>query len=105
MALDLDKLPIRVDRERIAAFCRKWKVRELSLFGSVLREDFGPRSDVDVLVSFQPDSPWDYWLWPEMLDELEAGFGREVDLTIEEGLKNPFRRQEILSTREVIHAA
>ncbi len=98
-------LPISVNPARIAAFCQKWKVREMSLFGSVLRDDFGPQSDVDVLVSFAPDSPWSYWDWPETIAELEAIFGRKVDLVLKEGLKNPFRRHEILRTAQVIHAA
>ena len=52
------RLGIDVPTGRIAEFCRKWKVAELSLFGSVLREDFGPESDVDVLVSFASDAQW-----------------------------------------------
>jgi predicted nucleotidyltransferase len=75
------------------------------VFGSVLREDFGPDSDVDVLVSFQPDSTWDLLDLVDMRDELTALFGRDVDLVEEEGLRNPFRRSNILSTRQVIYAA
>jgi predicted nucleotidyltransferase len=62
-------MPARIayDCEKLAAFCRKWKVRELALFGSVLREDFGPDSDVDVMVTFEPDDPWSYWDWPAMI--------------------------------------
>ncbi len=96
---------IDVPMERIAEFCRKWKVRRFSLFGSVLREDFGPDSDVDVLVSFQPDSTWDLLDLVDMRDELVALFGRKVDLVEEEGLRNPFRRSSILSTRQVVYAA
>ncbi|OHB66883.1 MAG: DNA polymerase subunit beta [Planctomycetes bacterium RBG_13_62_9] len=96
---------IDVPIEKIAEFCRKWKVQRLSLFGSVLREDFGPQSDVDVLVSFQPDSTWDLLDLVDMRDELMTLFGREVDLVEEEGLRNPFRRANILSTRQVIYAA
>lgn len=91
--------------EKIAEFCRKWKVRRFSLFGSVLREDFGPDSDVDVLVSFQPDSTWDLLDMVDMRDELVTLFGREVDLVEEEGLQNPFRRSNILSTRQVLYVA
>lgn len=96
---------IDVPMERIAEFCRKWKIRQFSLFGSVLREDFGPDSDVDVLVSFQPDSTWDLLDLVEMRDELMAMFGRDVDLMEEEGLRNPLRRSHILSTRQVLYAA
>ena len=90
---------------RIEAFCRKWQVREFSLFGSVLRDDFRPDSDVDVLVSFEPEAPWDLFHLVEMRDELIALFGRDVDLVEKEGLRNPFRRRAILNTREVIYAA
>jgi len=96
---------IDVPMEKIAEFCRKWKITRFSLFGSVLREDFGPDSDVDVLVSFQPDSTWDLLDLVDMRDELMALFGREVDLVEEEGLRNPFRRTSILSTRQVLYAA
>ena len=68
----------------------------------MLREDFRPDSDVDMLVSFQPDSTWDL---VDMRDELVTLFGREVDLVEEEGLQNPFRRSSILSTRQVVYAA
>ena len=96
---------IDVPMEKIAEFCRRWKVRRFSLFGSVLRDDFGPDSDVDVLVSLQPDSTWDLLDLVDMRDELTALFGREVDLVEEEGLRNPFRRSSILSTRQVVYVA
>jgi len=95
---------VDVPMARIEAFCRKWRVRELSLFGSVLRDDFRPDSDVDILVSFEPDDPWDLFHLVEMRDELIALFGRDVDLVEKEGLRNPFRRRTILDTREVIFA-
>lgn len=78
--------------------------RTLSLFGSVLREDFAPGSDVDILVSFEPGSFWGFEIF-DMQDELEAIFQRRVDLVTKEGLRNPFRRSEILSTRQVVYAA
>jgi predicted nucleotidyltransferase len=84
-------------------FSRRWKIRELSLFGSVLREDFGPDSDIDVLVSFDTDAPWSLWDLTTMQDELTALVGRQVDLVEQEGLRNPFRRERILSTRKVIY--
>lgn len=96
---------IAVPMDRIKAFCAKWQVREFALFGSVLRDDFGPRSDVDVVVSFQPQAAWSLWDLSEMEDELEAVFGRPVDLIEKEGLRNPFRRHEILTTRKVFYAA
>ena len=56
MARKLNQLPIDVNPEELNSFCRKWRVRELALFGSVVRGDFGPDSDVDVLVSFSPNT-------------------------------------------------
>jgi predicted nucleotidyltransferase len=98
------KLPIFLDEEKIKDFCRRWKINEFSLFGSVLREDFGPESDVDVLVSFDPDIPWSLFDWIDMIDELKEIFGREVDLVEASGLRNPFRRREILENRQVVYA-
>ena len=96
---------IRIDYDRIAAFCRRWNVIELSLFGSVVREDFRPDSDVDVLVTFGPDAPWHLMHLVEMREELEQIFGREVDLVEKTALRNPFRRHEILTTMQPLYAA
>jgi predicted nucleotidyltransferase len=96
---------IDIPIERIEAFCTKWKVKEFSLFGSVLSEDFRPDSDVDVLVELQPGHGLTLYNWLDMIDELRAIFGRDVDLVAKRGLKNPFRRREILRTAEVIYAA
>lgn len=96
---------VEIDKENIARFCRKWKITEFSLFGSVLRDDFGPESDVDVLVTFTRDDPWSLFDMIEMQDELKGIFGREVDFVEKEGLRNPFRRNHILKHREVIYAA
>ncbi len=96
---------LEIPMDKIEAFCRKWKIREMSLFGSVLRDDFRPDSDIDALVSFEPDAPWDLFHLVDMRDELIALFGRDVDLVEKEGLRNPFRRRTILDTREVIYAA
>ena len=89
----------------LAAFCRKWRIEELSLFGSVLREDFSPESDVDVLVTFAPDAHLSLFDFVEMQDELSEIFERKVDLVSRGGLRNPFRRHEILNTRQVVYAA
>jgi uncharacterized protein len=97
------RLPI--DRDDIADFCRRWKVTEFSLFGSVLRDDFRPDSDVDVLVTFAADAPWSLLDLVTMREELRRIFGREVHLVEQAGLRNPFRRQAILNHREVIFAA
>jgi predicted nucleotidyltransferase len=91
--------------DRIADFCRLWKVKEFALFGSVLRGDFGPESDVDVLVTFEPDAGISLFDLGAMQQELEAMFGRHVDLVEEAGVRNPFRRRSILSSRKVLYAA
>jgi uncharacterized protein len=94
---------IDFDERAVAAFCRRWRIVELSLFGSVLREDFGPESDVDVLVVFEPDAPWSYWEWATMTAELEAIFSRPVDLVEKRSVENPYRRHHILTNRRIIH--
>ena len=99
------RLPITLDTEKIEDFCRRWKIAEFSLFGSVLREDFGPESDVDVLISFEPEIPWSLFDWMDMMEELQEILGREVDVVEKSGLRNPFRRQAILTTRQVIYGA
>ncbi|MHC4248136.1 MAG: nucleotidyltransferase family protein [Planctomycetota bacterium] len=96
---------IAVDREKIAEFCRRWKVKELAFFGSVLRDDFKPEGDVDVLVSFEPGDQWDLFDVLRMKRELGEILGREVDLVLMESLVNPFRRHHILKTKQVIHVA
>src|SRR4051812_19924171 len=92
--------------QRIEEFCRKYGVAELSLFGSVLREDFSASSDVDVLVAFRSGETMTVEKYLDMRDELSAMFGgREIDLVQKPLLKNPFRRYEILTTRQVVYAA
>ena len=99
------KRNIEISQQKIADFCRKWKVTELALFGSVLNRDFRPDSDIDVLVSFSDDAQWSLFDLVRMQDELKEIFGREVDLVEKEALRNPFRRYSILRSKEVIYAA
>ncbi len=97
---------IEISKEAIASFCRRWQVTEFALFGSALRNDLGPDSDVDVLVSFAPDARWTLFDMVDMQEELEAIFGRKVDLVTRRGIessRNYIRRQAILSSAEVIH--
>ena len=98
---------LEVPDEAIAAFCRKWRITELALFGSVLREDFGPESDVDVLVTFQEPVTWGLFDLGHMEDELAATIGREVDLIDRravESSKNWLRRRAILGTAQTVYA-
>jgi uncharacterized protein len=94
-----------ISQAQIVAFCRQWMVAEMALFGSVLRDDFRPDSDIDVLVDFLPETAWSLFDISRMRLELTSLFGREVDLVQTNGLRNPFRRRAILSNREVIYAA
>lgn len=96
---------INLPSDKIENFCRKWKVVELALFGSVLRDDFRPDSDIDVLVTFTDDCGWSLWDLFDMRDELHLIFGREVDLIEKDALRNPFRKREILKNYEVVYAA
>ena len=97
---------IKIPKDRLAEFCRRWKITEFSLFGSVLRDDFRPDSDVDVLVSFESDAHWTLPDLVEMQEDLEAVLGRKVDLLTRRGVeqgRNPLRRQAILSTAVVVY--
>lgn len=99
------KYNIEISQQKIADFCRKWKITELALFGSVLNRNFRPDSDIDVLVSFSDDAQWSLFDLVHMQDELKDIFGREVDLVEKAALRNPFRRYFILRSKEVIYAA
>ena len=95
--------------EQIAAFCRKWNVTEFALFGSVLRDDFRPDSDVDVLVTFaSPELAPSLFDHVDMEDELEGILGRPVDLVSRKAVErseNRFRRKAILESAQVVYAA
>ena len=99
---------ISLPTEEIAGFCHYWKITEFALFGSVLRNDFGPESDIDVLVTFASDAAWSLLDHVDMQDELKIIFGRNVDLVSKRGIeqsRNHIRRKEILESAEVIYAA
>ena len=91
------------DRERLTAFCQRWRIAELAFFGSVLRDDFRPDSDVDVLVTFAPDAPWGLLDFVAMQEELSAILGRRVDLVSRRAVEksdNWIRREAILGSAE-----
>lgn len=90
------------DSQRLEDFCRRWQVRQLSLFGSALRNDFKPESDLDFLVGFRKGCEWDALDLFAMQDELEGWFGRKVDLVKDTWIQNPVRRNRILETRKVL---
>jgi predicted nucleotidyltransferase len=97
---------IDIDEVKISEFCRKWKIKELSFFGSVLRDDFGPESDIDVMVSFDPDEHWNLWDHYHMREELKELFGRPVDLITRRSIErshNWIRKKAILEGSEAIY--
>lgn len=107
MARVLDEVQVALPMDAIAAFCHRWGISEFALFGSVLRGDFGPQSDIDVLVTFRPGAP----RTPNretMRQELEAIFGRPVDLTyrrVIEADPNYIIRSAILGSARIVYAA
>ena len=99
---------LKVPREEIADFCCRWKIKELFLFGSVLRDDFRPESDIDVLVSFAPGTRPQSDELQEMKQELSKILGRQVDLVrkdLVESSKNYIRRKHILEHAEPLYVA
>ncbi len=99
---------ITVPSNRIAGFCERWQVTQLALFGSVLRDDFGPGSDIDVLVEFAREARHSLFDMVRMEEELSEIFGREVDLVERAGIeqsRNYLRRRAILESAETIYAA
>lgn len=95
---------LEIPAEVIHALCERHGVAELSLFGSALRADFGPESDVDLLVSFQPDAEPTFLTLARLQRELAAAFHRNVDLVPKDGLK-PLIREAVLAGAEVLYAA
>ena len=99
---------ISIDPRRIADFCERWKISRLELFGSVLREDFRPDSDVDVLVTYRADASWSLMDTVDIEDELSQLLGRRVDLISRRAIEassNWIRRRAILDSAQAIHAA
>ena len=100
-------MTIKLPMEKIAEFCHKWQVTEFALFGSVLREDFQPNSDIDVIVQFHPNAYPTFLTLDQMEAELKIIFHRDVDLITRQGIetsRNYLRRHEILSSAQVIYA-
>jgi predicted nucleotidyltransferase len=105
---NMNKMKIKVSKAKIAKFCKRWNVSEFAIFGSALSADFRPDSDVDVLVSFDPQAHVTLFDMVHMQDELKAIFGREVDLVSKRGVmssRNYLRRKNILESAQVIHVA
>ncbi len=101
------KLSVHLPMEKIAQFCDRWQVTEFALFGSVLREDFRPDSDIDVMVEFHPEAHPTFSTLDQMEAELKTIFDRDVDLITRQGIatsRNYLRRNQILSSAQVIYA-
>lgn len=101
----MNKLVVFINSKQMRVFCQHWKIQELALFGSVLRDDFGPDSDIDLLVSFDHDADWSLLEHVQMQLELQEMLGRNVDLVSKRALKqseNWIRREEILQTASPI---
>jgi hypothetical protein len=100
------KLRISVPRSQLAEFCRHWQIEELAFFGSVLRDDFTPESDLDVLVTFAPEANWSLLDHLRMEQELSDLLNRKIDLFTKRAVEqshNWMRREEILGTAEVVY--
>jgi len=103
MTITASDLPM----EKIAQFCDRWQVTEFALFGSVLREDFRPDSDIDVMVEFHPEAHPTFSTLDQMEAELKTIFDRDIDLITRQGIatsRNYLRRNQILSSAQVIYA-
>lgn len=101
-------MKLNLPYEKIEEFCRRWNVTEFALFGSVLRDDFRPDSDVDVLVTWAPDVRISLFDYTPMREELEAMFGRKVDLVSRRGIEqstNWIRRRSILESARVVYGS
>ena len=96
---------VHFDSKRLEECAGRWKIRRLETFGSYHRPDFGPQSDIDLLVTFADGSKWDLLDMVSLREELEAIFSRSVDLLENGCIKNPFRLRTILPDLEVLYAA
>ena len=99
---------IPIDNDKIADYCRRWSISEFALFGSVIRDDFKPDSDVDVLVKFAPVTHYSLFDLVRMQDELSDMLGRNVDLVEWEAVErseNYIRRKHIMSSLERFYVA
>ncbi len=101
----MDESSFNVDLDNVTSIAKEWKIRELSLFGSVANGNLRNDSDIDVLVQFDPDVKYSLFDIAELKRRLEEIFHRPVDLLEKDALQNPFRKKMILKTAKVIYAA
>ncbi len=105
LTLNTSGIQIKLPKRQLLRFFRSWKVSEFALFGSVLRQDFSPGSDIDVLITFLPEARWSLFDLVTMQAELEEIFERPVDLVEKDAVRNPYRRRTILENMRVVYAA
>jgi predicted nucleotidyltransferase len=101
-------IKMQLPMTEIEGFCRRWQISDLALFGSVIREDFRPDSDVDVLVTFSPQARWSLFDLARMQDELSGILGRQVDLVERKAVErseNYIRRKHILTNMVPVYVA
>lgn len=99
---------VAISKDKIAEFCRRWEIIEFALFGSILRDDFRPDSDIDVLATFAADARWRLDDLLAMREELESMFGHRLDLVdkrLVEKHPNYIRRKHILSHAKTVYVA
>jgi len=101
----LRKNGIFLEYNDVVHLCDKYKINELSIFGSSLRDDFSEYSDIDILVSFCKSSDISLFDIMDLEKEFTELLKRKVDIVEKESLKNPIRKEKILSTREIVYAA
>ncbi len=96
---------VDVPHDELAALCERYRIRRLMLFGSVLRADFGPGSDVDVLVEFEPDARVGFFKFIDIQDALSELLGRQVDLNTPQSLSRHFREKAMRTARVLYERA
>jgi uncharacterized protein len=101
----MSELQVEIPQEPLERLAERWKISELAVFGSAARPDFGPGSDLDLLVTFRPDAEWSLWEFIDLKEDLEQLFARRVDLIEKRALRNPYRRAQILGSARVVYAA
>ena len=100
------KLQVKLPEKEIADFCQRWQIVELSVFGSILRDDFNANSDIDFLFTFSPEARWGLFKVMEMQQELEQLVERPVDFVSKRAIEhshNWLRREEILGNAEIVY--
>jgi len=96
---------IHIPKSKIINYCRQHHIVEFALFGSVLTKDFGPDSDINVLITLEPDCHYSLYDIMDIRDDLKDLLGYDIDLVEKQALKNPFRRHDILNNMEIVYAA